>query len=271
MELRDLPVIDPREAITHERDDLIDLLAGLSAGEWVAPTEAGHWQVKDVGLHLLDDELGWLSRSRDGDASSLLSTEGDYRDFVGALDEKNERWVTGAAGLSRQVALDLIRWTGRQVDDYFSSIDLAAPTRVIWASDGSVPRWFDLCRDLTERWVHQQHIRDAVGQPGTHDRLLPQVLSTFVWAFPQQYRMEAPDGTAVRLDFGAGGRWHLVRSGAGWHLERGPGSAPAAWLAMPETVAWRQLTGLPVDSGSIRTEGPDHLLRPLLKVRGIIS
>lgn len=271
MELSDLPVSDPRDAIARERDELIHLLAGLSAPEWAAPTEAGHWRVKDVALHLLDDEFGWLSRSRDGDTTGLLPTGGDYRDFVRSLDAKNERWVAGAAGLSRQVVIDLIRWTGGQVDDYFSSIDLDAPSGVIWASDGSVPRWFDLCRDLTERWVHQQHIRDAVGQPGTHDRLLPQVLATFLWAFPHQYRVEAPNGAVVHIGLGAGGTWHLTRSGDGWSLERGPGAWPAARLDMTETVAWRQLTGLPVEDGAIRAEGPDDLVRPLLQVRGIIA
>jgi uncharacterized protein (TIGR03083 family) len=270
VELSDLPVSDPREAITRERDDLTGLLAGLSAGEWAAPTEAGHWRVKDVALHLLDDELGWLSRSRDGDASGLLPSDGDYRDFVRTLDAKSERWVAGAAGLSRQLVIDLIRWTGGQVDAYFSSIDLQGPSGV-WAGEGSVPRWFDLCRDLSERWVHQQHIRDAVGRPDDHDRLLPGVLGTFVWAFPHQYRAEAPDGAAVRIGLGAGGIWHLIRSGGGWTLEPGEGPAPAALLTMPETVAWRQLTGLPVGDDAIRTEGPDELVRPLLHVRGIIA
>jgi uncharacterized protein (TIGR03083 family) len=271
MELSDLPVSDPREAIMRERADLVDLLAGLSAGEWVTPTEAGHWWVRDVALHLLDDDLGWLSRSRDGDTSGLLPTGGDYRDFVRSLDAKNERWVAGAAGLSQQVVVDLLRWTGGQVDAYFSSIDLEGPSGVIWASDRSVPRWFDLCRDLTERWVHQQHIRDAVGRPGSHDQLLQDVLGTFVWAFPHQYRAEAPDRAVVRIDLSAGGRWHLIRSDGGWSLERGPGSAPVAMLAMSEVVAWRQLTGLPVADDSIRAEGPDDLVRPLLLVRGIIA
>jgi len=106
VELRDLPVSDPREAISHDLIDLIDLidlLGGLSAAEWVAPTEAGHWRVKDVGLHLLDDVLGWLSRPRDGDASGLLSTDGGYRDFVGALMRRTSdgsRGRPGSAGRS---------------------------------------------------------------------------------------------------------------------------------------------------------------------------
>lgn len=271
MELRKVPVHDPRAAIAQERDDLLALLEGLSAEEWVEPTEAGHWRVKDVALHLLDDDLGWLSRGRDGDASGLLPTDGDYRDFVRSLDAKNERWVVGAGDLSRRVVIDLLRWSGSQVDAYYSSIDLEGPSGVIWASNSSVPRWFDLCHDLSERWVHQQHIRDAVGRPGTHNRFLPDVLGTFVWAFPHQYRAETPDGTVVQIELGSGGSWHLIRSGGGWSLEKGPGSSPAALLDLAETVAWRQLTGLPVGDDSIHVEGPENLVRPLLQVRGIIA
>jgi len=33
--------------------DLVALLGSLRDAEWAAPTEAGHWTVKDVALHLL--------------------------------------------------------------------------------------------------------------------------------------------------------------------------------------------------------------------------
>ena len=262
---------NPRESISGERRDLLDLLTDLSGDEWLAPTEAGHWRVKDVALHLLDDDLGWLSRGRDGDMSGLLPTEGDYRQFVGSLDAKNERWIVGAGGLSRRVVIDLLRWSGHAVDEFHASVDLDEASAVIWASNDSVPRWFDLCRDLTERWVHQQHIRDAVGQPGTHQRLLPDVLSTFVWAFPHQFDAEAPDGTVVEVGLDVAGTWHLIRSGHRWTLEPGTAPAPAARLDIPAAVAWRQLTGLAVPEDAMHVEGPDHLVEPLLRVRGIIA
>jgi hypothetical protein len=167
--------------------------------------------------------------------------------------------------------VDLLRWSGREVDEFYASLDLAAPSSVIWASAGPVPRWFDLCRDLTERWVHQQHIRDAVGRPGTHDQLLPDVLRTFVWAFPHQYKAAADEGTVVQIALDVAGTWHLIRSGHRWRLEPGAASTPAALLELSAAVAWRQLTGLVVDESSIRAEGPAHLVEPLMRVRGIIA
>jgi hypothetical protein len=173
--------------------------------------------------------------------------------------------------MSRRVVVDLLRWTGREVDDFYASIDLEGASGVIWASNSPVPRWFDLCRDLTERWVHQQHIRDAVGRPGTHDRLLPDVLRTFVWAFPHQYRAPAPEGTLVQVGLGDAGTWHLIRSADRWTLEPGPADQPTALIDLPAPIAWRQLTGLAVSETSVHVAGPDHLVQPLLQVRGIIA
>jgi len=131
--------------------------------------------------------------------------------------------------------------------------------------------WFDLARDLTERWVHQQQIRDAVRMPGRHDRFLPDVLHTFVWAFPYQYRPEAAAGTTVQLDFGhSGGSWILTRNAGGWVLDEGIARRPAATLRIAPQVAWRQLTGLPVSADQYAVQGDDSLVRPLLAVRGII-
>lgn len=271
VELAEVPVRDVRPLLAEERADFLALLGCMGEADWLMPTEAGRWTVKDVALHVLDDELGWLSRGRDRDPSGLLDDTGDYRQFVAALDAKNQRWVDGASGLSHRVVQDLLEWSGRQVDQYYASLDLREPSKVLWAGPGPVPVWFDLARDLTERWVHQQQIRDAARMPGHHDRFLPDVLHTFVWAFPYQYRPEAAPGTTVQLDFGhSGGSWILSRAARGWVLDEGTARWPAATLRMASQVAWRQLTGLPVSSGQYAAEGDDSLVRPLLAVRGII-
>ena len=271
MEIADVPVRDVRPLLAAERADFLALLASLDDADWAMATEAGCWTVKDVTLHLLDDELGWLSRGRDRDRSGLLDDTGDYRQFVAALDAKNQRWVDGASGLSHHVLRDLLEWSGGQVGQYYASLDLYGLSRVIWAGSGPVPVWFDLARDFTERWVHQQQIRDAVRMPGRHDRFLADVLRTFVWAFPYQYRPEAASGTAVQLDFGpVGGSWSLTREAGRWVLDEGAARWPAATLGMAPQVAWRQLTGLPVSTGQYAVGGDDSLVRPLLEVRGII-
>jgi uncharacterized protein (TIGR03083 family) len=268
--LADLQPDDPRPLLDEERSDLLVLLRSMSDSDWVAPTEAGHWRVKDVALHLLDDDLGWLARGRDGDLSGLLPVGDDHGAFVRSLDDKNERWVAGAAGLSRSLVADLLEWSGAQVATWHATLDLAAPSRVMWASDGEVPLWFDLCRDLTERWVHQRQIRDAVGQPGLHDRFLGPVLRTFVWAVPHQFRAEAPVGTIVAVDLGVGGSWVLERGVTGWELREAVEPEPAALLAMSSEAAWRQLTGLPAPEGEVTIHGDERLGAGLLDVRGII-
>ncbi len=270
MQLTDAPAWDPRPLLSEERADLLTLLSSLTDADWVAPTEAGRWRVKEVFLHLLDDDLGWLSRGRDGDDSGLLPESGDYRDFVHSLDAKNERWVIAAGGMSRCLVAELLEWSGERVDQFYRSLDLTGTSSVIWAASVGVPRWFDLARDFTERWVHQQHVRDAVDRCGRHERHLEAVLRTFVWAFPHQYDVNAPDGTIVQLDFGTGGRWTLTRSGKGWVLDEGSATAPSALLQMPEAVAWRQLTGLHVHPDRYVIDGTEELLQPLLEVRGII-
>ena len=271
MELADVPVRDVRPLIAVERADFLALLVSLDDADWAMPTEAGRWRVKDVALHLLDDELGWLSRGRDNDPSGLLDGTAGYRQFVAALDAKNQRWVDGASGLSHRVLKDLLEWSGEQVDQYYGSLDLREQSRVIWAGPGPVPLWFDLARDLTELWVHHQQIRDAVHAPGRHDRFLPDVLRTFVWAFPYQYRPVAAPGTTVQLDFGpSGGSWILTREASRWVLDEGDARWPAATLRMAPQVAWRQLTGLTVSADQYAAEGDDSLATPLLAVRGII-
>ena len=270
MQIAEAPVRDVRPLMAEEQASLVALLASLRDADWAAPTEAGRWTVKDVALHLLDGDLGQLSRGRDRDVSGLLDDRGDYRRFVAALDAKNQRWVEAAGGLSPRVVTGLLRWSGEQVGRYYATVDLGGPARVSWASDTPVPLWLHLAREMTERWVHQQHIRDAAGRPGDHDRFLPEVLATFAWAFPHQYRPEAPAGTAVQLDFGSGGSWLLTREAGCWVLGEGAIPRPAAALRMPPQLAWRQLTGLPVPAGAYRTEGDERLAAPLLTVRGII-
>ena len=272
MRVQDAPVVDARPVMARDREDLLAFLADLDEHEWLTPTAAPGWRVKEVALHLLDDDLGWLSRQRDADRSGLLSGFSDHGGFVAALAAKNQRWVEGASGLSRQVVADLLRWSGAQMDDHVATRDLRAEAHVDWAGDDPVPAWLDLARELTERWVHPQQMRLAVGRPGTHlEDYVATVLTTFVWAYPHQYRVPAEPGTCVDVDLDAGGRWHLRSVGGDrWTLEPGEAADGVAGLAMTSGAAWRCLTAAAYDESGVRRWGPSELTAPLLLVRGII-
>ena len=195
----------------------------------------------------------------------------DYRSFVAALAAKNQRWVDGAQGLSRPLVIDLLRWAGEQMDAYYATMNLTDVGGVVWASDDGVPVWFDIAQDLTERWVHQRQMREALARVIDPDPYLPEVLRTFVWAFPHQYRATAKEGTEVEVALGRGATWTLTSDGATrWSMHERQAKQPAASLALTEDAAWRTFTGAEAPASGVSVEGDPLLSEPLLKVRGII-
>ena len=100
--------------------------------------------------------------------------------------------------------------------------------------------WFDIGREYTERWLHQQQIRDAVGAPGLTGRAwLHPTLDIFVRALPHTFRhARAAPGSSVRVEIEgeAGGVWTVVRSGqaaARRSARRRPPAVTATSAIMP--------------------------------------
>ncbi len=271
MRISELPAADVRGALTAQRGRLLSLLTSLAGAQWAAATVAPEWSVKDIALHLLDVDLSWVARGRDQHRAGHIPVPADHERFVRRLAERNQRWVDATRTLSPRLVTDLLQWSGAQLDAYLGTIDLAGPSSVYWA--GQVPLWFDLAREFTERWVHYRQILEAArpgGRDEPPDEYLPLVLRTFVWGYPHQYRARAPDGTAVAVEVPGVGAWVLTRAAAGWSLDEGAASAPAARLRMDGEAAWRLLTGAPYDAGQVQLSGDPALAGPLLQVRGII-
>jgi hypothetical protein len=198
-----------------------------------------------VALHLLGDEVGNLSRRRDGYA--LAVSLDSWPDLVAWLGDWNQRWVESTRRISPRLLIDLLRFTGLQVCEYFRSLDPYAMGKAVsWAGPEPAPLWLDIAREYTERWHHQQHIRDAVAKPGLKGpRYLAPVLATFVWALPHTFRATAaPPGTVVSLTIGgeSGGRWSLLREGDAWRLYEGAPRRPDAETTLDQEVAWRLFT-----------------------------
>jgi uncharacterized protein (TIGR03083 family) len=238
--------------VTHlfppERASLVELLASLGAEQWQAPTVCLRWSVKDIALHLLGDDIGLLSRRRDGVTPADASREPDgFQELVAFLDRLNQTWVEAARRISPRLLCELLAFTGEATWRYLASLDPSAVEgRVSWVGPDPVPNWLDVAREYTERWTHQQQIRDAVGVPGLKEpAFMAPVLATFVHALPRAFAgAPAPAGTAVEVVVcgQAGGCWVLTRTSDGWRLAAGTAAQPVARVALDAETAWRLWT-----------------------------
>ncbi len=177
-----------------ERRALLHLLAQLDEEEWQRPTVCAGWTVKDVVLHLLGDDIGFLSSKRDAfDSLTIAGNPPDlsiWDNLVAFLNERNTLWVEATRRMSHQLACTFLALTGAELYQYLKSLDpFALGDTVSWASPNAAPVWLDIAREYTERWLHQQHIRDAVNRPGLKEpQFLAPILDTFVHALPRTFR-----------------------------------------------------------------------------------
>jgi len=233
------------------RRELLGVLADLSEDDWERPTAAPLWTVKDIAAHLLGGDVWILSGKRDGFRPSDTSIQ-QYVHLVELVNRLNAEWVLAARRMSPRLITDFLAFTGPEVEAYFASLDpMMMGGAVSWAGPEPAPVWFDIAREFTERWHHQQQIRDATGCPPLYDPyFLAPVLDTFARALPHSFRHTMPPaGTTVRFEISgdAGGVWFLQGHEQSslkksWALVLKPSSEPAAEVILPQDIAWRVFT-----------------------------
>src|ERR1700733_11261118 len=226
---------------------LIELLASLDSSEWDLPTIAPRWQVRDVAAHLLDTAMRKLSGGRDQCRVEQVDVR-SHQDVIALVNRLNREGVTVYRRLSPPVLTQLMQLVCNQTADFYESLDPFAPAAigVSWAGEMTSLVWFDNARELTERWHHQEQIRLATGRPGIMIRALYHpVLETFMRGLPYTFRdVSAPVGSAVLVEVSGdcGGQWCLVNSEAGWIFAEELPSVIAAYIVIPQAIAWRVFT-----------------------------
>jgi hypothetical protein len=208
--------------------ELVALLRRLGPREWLLPTSAGAWTVRDVAAHLLDGDLRRISAERDGHAAPPPA--GGIPDDVALvqfLDTLNAEWVAVSGRLSTGLITDLLEWSGPIIARLMLESDPHGPALfpVAWAVRADSPRWLDTGREYTERWHHQDQIREAVGAPPLDDPAwLRPAIDVSLFAVPPAYaHLNAPAGTTVVLEAeGPGGAaWSIASDGEGWQVAAG--------------------------------------------------
>lgn len=279
-----LPPIDTIHLFPGERAALLALLRDLSPDDWNAMTVCTGWNVHDVALHLLGGDIGWLSGGRDrfhGSATAPPPPDGldDWATLVGWINARNATWIDATRRVSPALLIDLLALTGERLAAWLPEIDLDAPgIPVSWAGPDPAPAWLHIAREYTERWTHQQHIRDATGRPGlTEPEWLHPVLDTFVRALPYTLRDHvAPERATVtlRVTGPAGGAWTARREGGAWSLTPDLPDRPDTLVAMDEETAWRGFTrGIDIDRIRERTtvDGDREIGEAIMRMVSIIA
>lgn len=272
--------VDTRALFRPVSTGLVAVLRGLSHDDWHRPTVAHPWVVRDVVAHLLDSTLRRLSFHRDGltppPPAGAITSERAFVDFINAL---NAQWVSSAKRLSPRVLTDLYERASTDVADWFESLPLDAPALfpVSWAGEQASPGWFDIGREFTELWHHQQQIRMAVGADTRSDpRSLGAVIDVAVRGLPHAFRgVGAEVGQTIVIDISgtAGGQWTLVRETDRWTLSRGEPTVATARIRLDDDAAWKLLFNALSETEAaraVRVEGQAELATALLRARSVI-
>ena len=240
-----IEVLQVTHLFPEMRRELLDLLANLDDEEWDFPTACEGWTVRDVAIHILGDDIGLLSNMRDNDGE--YGHFDDWQDLVAYIDKQNEKWVVAGRRISRELLLFLLETTGKQVHELFLSLEPEQQMGSVgWTGTDANASWLHIARELTEFWMHHQHIARAVSKTSLMSaRYVHPVLNTFVHALPNTYRnIDAPESTLVKfIVIGeGGGDWFLLREDNNWNLYSEVDLPITSTITLDIETAWKLFT-----------------------------
>ena len=79
---------------------------------------------------------------------------------MGSSNEKSE--------VCPEMLIDLLKHTGKPFYEYYASLNPYANAEysVAWAGENQSANWMHIAREYTEKFLHQQQIRDATNKQG---------------------------------------------------------------------------------------------------------
>jgi len=224
---------------------LIDLLESLDKLDWQKQTVAKKWKVKDVAAHLLDGNIRVLSNLRDrhqGESPRINS----YQDLLDYLNRINAEWVQAMKRVSPEMLIDLLKHTGRPYYEYYASLDPYAKAEysVAWAGEQESTNWMHIAREYTEKFLHQQQIRDATNRQGimTQEYYLP-FLEVCMYALPYTLRdSQAENGSVLKMQITGevNEQWFVHYNGAQWErIEPTADVQPITAISIDYYASWK--------------------------------
>jgi len=262
-------------------EKLISFLKSLSPKDWERSTISPKWKVRDIAAHLLDGNFRRIATIRDQHFGSVNSID-SYQNLVDYLNQLNADWIKATQRLSPAIILELLEQTDPEIYRIFQSLDPQdkALFPVAWAGEEESSVWFDIAREYTEKWIHQQQIRDAFDDWTLLDRELGKpCLDILTRALPHTYRnVKASENTLVELSItgDAGGLWFIKMGTTGWEfVTKDPVDIPASRIEMSDDTAWKLFSKAIKDKDQARKmveiNGDRELGEPILDMISVMA
>jgi len=221
-----------------ELETIADLASTLDDEQWAAPTPCPGWTVGDLVAHLSDIEQVLAQDPRpehEPDWASLPHATGD----VGRFTEVGVDWRRGRA---KEDVIEELRATTRSRR---ATLDAVPEDGSVLSPFGRPTTVERLMRVRTlDAWVHEQDIREAIGQPGgmASDAAIL-TLQQFIEGLPKVWakQAQAPVGSTV----------HLVIADVGRGVE--------AWAAVDAEGQGATCDPLPDPTVTLTLTWPDYL------------
>jgi hypothetical protein len=271
--------IDVFPALRAVNAALAELLSDMRAEDWGKPTVHVDRDVKDLVAHLAHGSLRRVTALRDryhAPAPSFSSRE----QLTAFIQADNRAFMAGMKRIGPGVLRELVAMYDAELVRLLASLDPNADgLGVLWAGEWVSKNWFDVAREYTEKWHHQQQIRDATGRPPLYaPELLTPVLETFARGLPHAFG-ETSAREATRVGVEVSGpvslSWVLERARAGWRLGRGRrDDTYDAKVTLSADLAWRVWTKGIAPSAArpgCSFEGDATLVAPVLELVAIMA
>ncbi len=260
-------------------EELLNVLKSLNAKDWERKTVCPKWNIKDIVAHLLDTNLRRLTIGRD--AYNLRDDKqfASYEEVVIFLNNLNADWVIAMRRLSPVILIEMIEKYQNDLIEYFQELNPfdTALFPVLWAGKDCSENWFDIAREYSERWLHQQQIRQALNdQTLLQSKFYHPFLEISMQALPHFYKnIEANNGDTLKVEIvgEAGGIWCIVKKDDEWIFTQENEINPKSLIYIDQQIAWLLFSGgiNPMDASQYyQIHGDVNLASQVLKMKSVM-
>lgn len=187
--------------LLHEQEDLRALCAGLSEDEWLTPTPARGWDVRDTIAHLADTDEIAIDTIDDGPRS--------LNRFVTRFASSKDVTLWGVLRGRRRSGAEVLTWWERTSASERERLRSLETTRIPWGLGMGRPAF--VTARIMEAWAHGLDVHAALGAPSVDTDRLRHIAFLATRALPYAFsfagRPLPSEPLRVELDLPSGAQW----------------------------------------------------------------